>query len=312
MTTSAIQMCRVIISACLYLKLGWTCYSASKYTLCTNENNLKRWEEVGIIHYPDKGLAHLGGSSVVHCRSVLRCGAGSSFQGKHSVVLGSHFLNIPRNVLVLIFPVPSQPAALSELKFTWFITDNKNLLPSCCSPGFISEFAPACHPCPVSVDFWLCVWGASSVPCTLGCVVHGGAELLCPSGLFLLLQQPQGFGSCPERWGKGWHRNGKTSSLNSQGSWECVGFPPSPSFYKHFTLTASEIFQFGADATFPHLIHCILSFMRPVLVKWQWWFGNSIQLSRQLPWQWFYHHKGREMRYIEEKIPWLTGVISTG
>lgn len=23
------------------------------------------------------------------------------------------------------------------------------------------------------------------MPCTLGCVVHGGAELLCPSGLFL-------------------------------------------------------------------------------------------------------------------------------
>lgn len=188
MTTSAIQMCRVIISACLYLKLGWTCYSASKYTLCTNENNLKRWEEVGIIHYPDKGLAHLGGSSVVHCRSVLRCGAGSSFQGKHSVVLGSHFLNIPRNVLVLIFPVPSQPAALNELKFTWFITDNTNLLPSYCSSVLEVVLSRSLHLPAIPALFQLisgCVWGASSVPCTLGCVVHGGAELLCPSGLFL-------------------------------------------------------------------------------------------------------------------------------
>lgn len=40
-TTSAIQMYRVIISACLYLKLGWTFYSARRYVLCTDENNLK-------------------------------------------------------------------------------------------------------------------------------------------------------------------------------------------------------------------------------------------------------------------------------
>lgn len=169
MTTSAIQMCRVIISACLYLKLGWTCYSASKYTLCTNENNLKRWEEVGIIHYPDKGLAHLGGSSVVHCRSVLRCGAGSSFQGKHSVVLGSHFLNIPRNVLVLIFPVPSQPAALNELKFTWFITDNTNLLPSCCSPLSEVALSRSLHLPAIPALFQL----------ISGCVCEGQAQ--CPA-----------------------------------------------------------------------------------------------------------------------------------
>lgn len=224
--------------------------------ICTNE---KHWKRVGIIRF--EGLVPLGGSLVGHCRNVLREGAGSSSQGRA----------LPRKSSALDFTFLQQHCLCSGMfwcSFLLVLSQSWHCLTwVTCFSLFIFLFLQA------EVEAGLC-W-----------VTVGFAFQICSSSCW--------FPAAAGLWEQGWKRRkeitGEWENLifEESGSWEYVCFPPTPAFYKPAPVHSDfPVFSCSYLSAFNQEILCILSFMRPFLVKWQQWFGDFTQLPHQFIWWW--------------------------
>lgn len=226
-------------------------------------------------------------------------------------------LPLLRNVLELIFPLPSQPAALNELKFTWLI---KKICYPPIVPWFQRWFYLRVCTCLTSLtcfSWFLFLWCSVEAQSTaaLGCVSHGGAGLLCPSDLFHLLLLPAAAGLWELCWKmrQGIAEEWENLIFEESGILGICGLPTQPFFLQ------AGCTSFLLPQSFSSLYLMLpfpISSGNSLCSVFLMWNGNgdletSNNCHTNSPDSDFITIRAEKWAVLGEKIPWLSGVIST-